>query len=180
MFCSHLSFINLSLSLPPSFSLSLSLSFSLSLNFFPKSQTLIDQPCSCSNYLPSSASLFSLHSLSNPPFVLPFLCLCIPLSAREEYFFPPLTISPSPVPVCVSLSSALFALCLLVSAEKKYSVFSLCQSRRAASSQMLLSSTALHAFALLPPSVSLSLLISCSVASRVVCSSVTRGYHLPF
>ena len=44
----------------------------------------------------------------------------------------------------------------------------------------LLSSAALHVLALLPPSTSLSLLISCSVASRVVCSSVTRGYHLPF
>lgn len=32
----------------------------------------------------------------------------------------------------------------------------------------------------LPPSTSLSLMISCSMDNRVVCSPVTRSYHLPF
>lgn len=170
MFCSHLSFINLSLSLtPPSLSVSPSLSFLLSRNFSPKSQPLIDQPCSSSNYLPSAASLSLLtsQSLSNLLlFSLP-LWLCSSLSGEEGHFLPLLSLSPHLLSLSWFLSWSLFAPCLLVSVEKKYSVFSslslsLCQSRRAASSQMLLSSPLLRCMCWLsslplPPSLCWSL-----------------------
>lgn len=187
MFCSHLSFINLSLSLTPSL-LSLSLSRWVEKISSRKSQPLIVQPCSSSNYLPSAASLslhFTIPPSLAPSFVFP---LCISLSGQGGYFFLPSS-HYLPISCLLSLFLSLFASLLVwrrSTQSSPPSVFLslfLCLSEPACSflsDAPLLSSAALHVLALLPPSTSLSLLISCSVASRVVCSSVTRGYHLPF
>lgn len=180
MFCSHLSFINLSLSLTPS-PLSLSLSLTES-EFLPQnlSRSLISLavPLTISSPLPPSP-----HSTVSPtPFVLPS-SLSLYLSKWEGgiLFFPYLHISC----LCFSLfASFLLSASLLVWRRRSTLLplsFSLSeQACSFLSDAPLLSSAALHVFALLPPSISLSPLISCSAASRVVCSSVTRGYHLPF
>lgn len=131
MVCSHLSFINLSLSFTPSLSPAESESPS------PKKKEKkisavhwsILQLCCC---LP----LLTFHS---PSFLL---CLS---KWRGKVLFPSFYLS-SHLP-SVLLCPSLFALCLLVSAENSVlsssvplSLLFFCQSRRAASSQMLLSS----------------------------------------
>lgn len=145
MFCSHLSFINLSLSLTPSLSRPLFLAESkFSSRNLSRSLISLAVPLTISRPLPPSLYTSQSHQ---PPFVFPpALSLYLSKWRGRILFFP----SSHYLPISwLSLCVSLFALCLLVSVEKKCSVFSslclsLCQSRRAASSQMLLSSPLLR------------------------------------
>lgn len=181
------SFIHQSFPVIDSLSLSLSRCLSLLLTesqFLPKnlSRSLISLavPLTISSPLPPSP-----HSTLSPaPFVLPSSLSLYLSKWQGGILFPLLLLSPHLLPLFPSLRLFLLSASLLVWTRRSTLLplsFSLSeQACGFLSDAPLLSSAALHVFALLPPSISLSPLISCSAASRVVCSSVTRGYHLPF